>query len=270
MVSTLGIAIATEALANLVLMLSTGLASVRVDSQGRLAKPSHAITPAKDLEPSESEAMFEHGPEDLIAQSNLYIFQTSDPPWHNDTIASDYFNYFVRKEANNNSFLDPKKAVPSFEELHEPLQKAYASLFAIWLGGNKEHLLVQRSKSDSTSVKGWRVANEERLFLSTPLSSIALGILCTYALVACMVYLRRPAKNLARLPTNLASVIALFAGSTAVQGMGGMSGLSRKGRANSFAKLGFRYGYGSYVGTDGRVHIGIEKTPFVRPWKKVT
>lgn len=206
----------------------------------------------------------------LIAQSNRYIFQQYTTPWHNDTFSGDFLNYFIKETVNDTRFLDPKRAVPSWEDIQEPLRKTYASLFAVWLGSNKERLLVTHQGSNTTQTTGWRIINEERIFLSTALSGIALGILCTYALVACVVYLRRPGKYLARLPTNLGSVIALFAGSTAVQGMGGMSGLSRKGRANSFAKLGFRYGYGSYVGTDGRVHIGIEKTPFVRPWKKVT
>jgi hypothetical protein len=66
----------------------------------------------------------------------------------------------------------------------------------------------------------------------------------------------------------MASIIALFAGSTAVQEMGGVSSFQKNARAKHFAKLDNRYGYGSYVGTDGRVHIGIEKAPFVRPWKK--
>ena len=34
--------------------------------------------------------------------------------------------------------------------------------------------------------------------------------------------------------------------------------------------LGSRYGYGSYVGSDGSVHVGIKKTPFVRYMKEVT
>lgn len=214
--------------------------------------------------------MFESDSFDLIAQSNQYIFQHPDnTPWHNDTFSSDFFNYFVRKTANDTRFLDPERAVPTWEDIQEPLQNTYASLFATWLGNNKDNLLVPHTGLYTTQITGSRISSEERIFLSTPLSGIALGILCMYALVACMVYFRRPGKYLARLPTSLASVIAMFAGSTAVLEMGGMSRLSRKARADGYAKLDFRYGYGSYVGTDGRVHIGIEKTPLVQPWKKV-
>lgn len=246
-----------------------GLASVRVDPRGLLVEPSQIITPVRYLEASEEEAMFKAGPSGLIAQSNRYIFQSSVAVWHNDTFSTDFFSYFVRQAANSTGFLDPKQAVPVWEDIKDPLQKAYASLFAIWLGTNKERLLVPRSDTDFQLIKGWRVVEEERIFLSTALFSIALGILCTYALVIGIIYLRRPGEYLARLPTSLASIIALFASSTAVQEMGCVSGLQKKARAEHFAKLNNRYGYGSYVGTDGRVHIGIEKAPFVRPWKKV-
>ena len=225
--------------------------------------------PARSLLATESETMFEDGPSDLISQSNLYIFQSDFTFWHNETVASGFLHYFIGRAANDGQFQDPKRGVPTWEHIQYPLQAAYAGLFATWMGLNNERLLVPRSNIDVQSTKGGRVVNQERIFLSTALFSIAMGILCIYALVAAIVYIRRPGEYLARLPTSLASIIALFAGSTAVQEMGGVSVLQRKARAKHFEKLDNRYGYGSYVGTDGRVHIGIEKVPFVRPWKKV-
>lgn len=245
-----------------------GQARVRTDTHGRLVKGPETIEPERDLSESELRGMFEHGSSGLIAQSNRYIFASNSAPWHNDSFPSDYFNYFLGRVMNDSRVLDPERNVPSWEDIQEPLQKTYASLFSIWLGGNKDTLLVPRLGSKSGLSMGSRVANEERIFLSNALCGIALGILCTYALVACMVYLRRPGQYLARLPTSLASIIPLFAGSTAVREVGPVSGLQKKERAEHFEKLDYRYGYGSYIGIDGRVHIGIEKTPFVRPWKR--
>ncbi|KAF1967336.1 hypothetical protein BU23DRAFT_483897, partial [Bimuria novae-zelandiae CBS 107.79] len=219
---------------------------------------------------AENSLFLHYGPSDLFAQSNQYIFQSNSAPWHNDTFATDFFNYFVKEAMNDSSLLNPKRSVPSWEEIQDPLRRAYASLFAIWLGGNHERLLIPRADASTVSSDGWRVVLEDRIFLSTPLFGLAQGILCMYAVVAATLYFRKPGKYLARLSTNLASVIALFAGSSAVQGMGGISALHRKARADSFEKLHYRYGYGSYVGTDGRVHIGIEKAPFVQPWKRVS
>lgn len=73
------------------------------------------------------------------------------------------------------------------------------------------------------------------------------------------------------MPTSIASLIALFAASSAVQDMRGTSYLNKKGRAHHLGKLDARYGYGNFIGGgDGRVHIGIEKSPFVRVRSKST
>jgi hypothetical protein len=100
---------------------------------------------------------------------------------------------------------------------------------------------------------------------------ISEAILCTYVLVAIWVYMRRPGQYLARMPTSIAAVMALFAASAAVQDMKGTSHLNRKGRAQHLERLNSRYGFGSFVGGDGRVHIGIEKVPLVvRPRASTT
>lgn len=121
------------------------------------------------------------------------------------------------------------------------------------------------------SIGGWKVTTERRLFLSTPLFIISESILAIYIIVAITVYLRRPGRYLARMPTSMAAIISLFAASAAVQDMRQTSHLNKKDRADHLRSLGSLYGYGSYVGGgDGRVHIGIEKTPFVRIRSKST
>jgi hypothetical protein len=52
-----------------------------------------------------------------------------------------------------------------------------------------------------------------------------------------------------------------------VEDVQGTSGLSSKERGKYLDRLGNTYGYGSYVGKDGSVHVGIEKDPFVRRMK---
>ena len=166
--------------------------------------------------------------------------------------------------------IDPTQPLPTFDDVLGPLDKAYSNLFAIWLGTNKDKLLVPGEEADQSSIEAWRLELEQRLFLSTPMFAISEAILCTYALVAIIVYMRRPGQYLARLPTSIASVVALFAASSAVHDMKDTSHLDKKGRARHLEDLDSRYGYGSFVGGDGRVHIGIEKTPFVRLRSKTT
>jgi len=214
--------------------------------------------------------LFTNDPVNLIGQSHRYIFKSSTSAWHNDTFSTDFFNYFVRRVSNSSRLLDPHKDIPTFDDVARPLSKAYSYLFAVWLGINKEHLFVSREQDSTAPIEGWRLQQEQRLFLSTPMFIISEVILCIYVIVGIAVYMRRPGQYLPRLPTSIAAVIALFAASSAVLDMRGTSHLDGRGRARHLEKLDSRYGYGSYVGGDGRVHIGIEKTPFVRARTRTT
>jgi hypothetical protein len=242
--------------------LVIGHERIEVDAEGRLSK--EVTTLPRTLESNETKSMFNDTPSGLIGQSNRYIFQSTRPAWHNDSLATEYINYFASRMANNSRLLDPKQSLPTLADVQVPLSKAYSNLFAIWLGLNKEQLLVPRANGSANSSSGWIVVREERLFLSTALFAIAEGILAMYTVIAIVVYLRRPGAYLPRLPTSIASVIGLFAASGAVRDLRGTSRFESQERANHLEKLDARYGYGNYVGVDGMVHVGIEKTPFVR------
>lgn len=249
--------------------LTTRTAKIRVDASGRLQSPASEVISNNDVN-EKSGSIFSNDPINIIGQSNRYLFRFDGGAWHNDSFADDFINYFVRRDNNSTRLVDPNQPVPSFDDVAKPLSKAYSKLFAIWLGTNKNKLFVP-SASDSIPLKGARVVPEQRLFLSTTMFIISEVILCTYAIVAIWVYLRRPGRYLARLPTSIAALIALFAASAAVQDMQGTSQLDKKGRARHLEKMDARYGYGSFIGgDDGRVHIGIEKTPFVRTRAKTT
>jgi hypothetical protein len=250
--------------------LMTGSAKVRVDRGGRLQHPAEDINIDQNTGESGLAELFNNDPINLLSQSNSYLFKTSDVTWHNDTFADDFINYFMRRAGNSSRLIDPNESVPSFQDVLSPLKKAYSNLFAIWLGINKENLLVRRESNNANTVEAWRVEPEKRLFLSTPMFLISEAILCTYAIVAILVYLRRPGQYLARLPTSIAAVVALFAASAAVQDMKDTSHLDEKGRASHLKEVDARYGYGSFVGGDGRVHIGVDKSPFVRVRAKST
>lgn len=244
--------------------LVKGQTTVRVDSSGRLQRQASDAVVKTNLSNDDTKSLFSNDPINLIGQSNSYMFRFAQTGWHNDSFASDFINYFTRRASNSTRLLDPKQPLPTLEDVQGPLCKAHSNLFAVWLGANKDRLLVPRNQSNAVSASGWTVAQRERLFLSTPLFGIAEGILCTYAIVAIFVYVCRPGEYLARLPTSIASIIGLFAASAAVLDLQDTSRLDNKARAAHLQKLDTSYGYGSYVGADGRVHIGIEKVPFVR------
>lgn len=247
-----------------------GRATVRVDGRGRLQKKVDNFA-VSEASASELSRMFSNDPVNLAGQSNLYMWKTSGNTFHNDSRAVDFLNYFATREANSTRLLDPNAPVPTLEDVEATLGLAYSRLFAIWVGANKENLLMPRSSQSPEPVQGWTVKTERRVFLSTPMFIISESILAIYTIVAIVVYLRRPGRYLAQMPTSIAAVISLFAASAAVQDMRRTSHLDSKGRAEHLKLLDSRYGYGSYVGgDDGRVHIGIEKTPFVRVRSKST
>ncbi|RAQ98986.1 hypothetical protein DDE82_008717 [Stemphylium lycopersici] len=247
--------------------LLTGAATIRVDSNGRLQKEAQNVT-LDDHAPRDT---FSNDPINVIGQSNRYLFMTSSTGWHNDSFADGFINYFISHAANSSRLVDPTQSLPTLEDIEGPLNKAYALLFAIWIGTNKNKLFVPHEARSTPGLEGWRIEAETRLFMSTPMFAISEAILCTYAIVAIMVYMRRPGQYLARLPTSIASLIALFAASAAVLDMRGTSYLDKRGRARHLEEVDARYGYGSFIGGgDGRVHIGIEKTPFVRVRSKTT
>ncbi|KAF2685296.1 hypothetical protein K458DRAFT_365622 [Lentithecium fluviatile CBS 122367] len=246
----------------------TGSGRAQVNTEGRLLKNASVL--ARNLDSDQRKPIFSNGPSDLIAQSNRYLFQLLIPNWHSDSFASDFINYFTAHAVNSSRLLDPTRRLPTLDEVQAPLSKAYSSLFAIWLGANKEQLFVPRANGSTNPTSGWKVAREERLFLSTPLFAIAEGILVLYTIVAVVVYLRRPGEYLPRLPTSIASVVGLFAAGDSVRDMRGTSHFGSKERTNHLQKLDARYGYGSFVGVDGMVHIGIEKALFVRSRSSTT
>lgn len=242
--------------------LITGTAAIRVDAGGRLQHPARELlldSNDTDIAPS----LFSTDPVNLIGQSNRYIFRSS-AAIHNDSYATDMFNHFAIRASNSRRLIDPTMPLPTLQEISDHVNKAYSKLFAIWLGRYKKDLLVPREEQSVGLNKGFRIEQEQRLFLSPTMFIISEAILGTYVIVAIWVYARRPGQYLARLPTSIAAIMALFAASTAVQDMQGTSHLDGKGRAKHLRHLNSTYGYGSFVGGgDGRVHIGIEKASLV-------
>lgn len=246
-------------------------ARIRVNAAGRLQHPAEAVDMRSRVTNSTGNP-FSNDVVNIIGQSNLYLFQSISSVAHADSFAGDNVNHFLKRSTNSSRFLDPNTPVPTFNEVKDPLSKVYSKLFAIWLGINKRNLLVPVNTERASPIDGYRVEAEQRIFVSKTMFIISEAILCTYVIVAIWVYARRPGQYLARMPTSVAAVVALFAASTAVQDLRGTSHLNGKGRAQHLERLGSRYGFGSFIGGgDGRVHIGIEKVPLVvKPRAKST
>ncbi|KAF1994853.1 hypothetical protein P154DRAFT_548815 [Amniculicola lignicola CBS 123094] len=244
-----------------------GDATVTVDDKGQLHELVRDLQILKSTADGNNESTMEHfsnEPRELIGQFHKYIFRPSSAIIHNDSFAGDYFHHFIRRMHNNSRLLDPNSPLPSLNEINGLVGDAYSMLFSIWLGTYKEKLLLPINSTSSLprTQAGFAHTAHTRLFLSTPLTIISLSILITYAITSILVYIRRPGRFLPRLPTSIASVIALFASSAAVQDMRGTSQMRKQERREYLEDLDYMYGYGSFVGGDGKVKRGIERAPF--------
>ncbi|KAJ4990053.1 hypothetical protein SVAN01_04516 [Stagonosporopsis vannaccii] len=236
--------------------LSIGTAEVRVDPNGVLldAPTNVSIEAAGGIQ-----------------LSNTLFGPKSEPlhDWHNNSFASEHLHYFANRARGDVRLTDPHMPLPTFSDVEKALEKAIARLFATWAATNLEKLFLPAT--DATEpIQGQTITEQKRLFFRMPLLIISEVILGIYILVSILVFVRRPGRYLPRLPTSIAAVIALFASSAAVQDLQGTSHMTNKEREKHLKDLDHRYRYGSYIGSDGAVHVGIEKVPYVQYMKEVT
>ncbi|KAK4985707.1 hypothetical protein LTR50_005799 [Elasticomyces elasticus] len=243
----------------------TRTANVTVDAS------SHVLYSSVHEDESTSFGDFFKGhPLELIAPAISYLgyptITGGQPAWHNDTFSSDFQNYFMQLEGGSDRLLDPKLPAPSFDDVGPLSARIVSKVFAIWLGINAHDLLVPSSRP-LPLVQGRIAMQETRIFMSTPMFIISETILSLYVGVSILLHLHRPGRFLPRLPTTIASVIVMFAASYALQDLQNTGTLSAKERARHLEDLDRRYGYGKFVGVDGKSHTGIERQPLVMPLK---
>ncbi|KAI4749438.1 hypothetical protein E4T50_00275 [Aureobasidium sp. EXF-12298] len=245
--------------------LNIELRDVTVNSQGLV----QSSTPAGDA-PDSHEQLFEPDARSIIDAVHLLLGTTNTPKrpytnavtWHNDSYPSDFFNYLMVQTLNNSAILDPLKPPPSFETTAPVFGELYTRMFAITLGTQISDVLQRTAKKAVDA--GFVLAQERRIFVSEPMFLIAVVILGTYMLVTVSLYVCRPWKVLPRMPTTIASQIAFFAASHGLNDFATTSSMSEKERNMHIKGLRRRYGFGRFVGTDGKPHVGIEREPLVQ------
>jgi len=184
--------------------------------------------------------------------------------WHNDTFPSGWITYAMSMMHPDSHFLDPEAPLPDFEGTAEMVTKTYQKLFAIWLGLNHDSLLVSANVNE-TMVASILTQPEVRIKVSRAMLILSASILGLYVIVAVAVYAHRPGKYLPRMPLTMASDIAMFAASTAVKEMEDSPMALGQTHDTWLNNARVKFGYGTFVGTDGKPHVGVERAPFVVP-----
>ncbi|KAI4255043.1 MAG: hypothetical protein L6R42_006936 [Xanthoria sp. 1 TBL-2021] len=193
-------------------------------------------------------------PTSLIISATWVLARGQDtiPYWHNDTFVDTWFAYFIKHLSNSTMFVDPEQPVPVFEQVVPYVEDLYARLFAIVLSLNQGWLAEAKPVS---TIPGVLFVSSQRVFVSRPMFVITVVLLVANMAVAILHWTRRPKKMLPTMPYTIGSILAMIHA----------SGLKREARNQEDWKKDWKFGYGRFVGTDGKPHVGIERRPFVQP-----
>lgn len=227
--------------------VAIGPAKIVVDSRGQVQQTISANVTTSDVR-----TYFSSSPEDLIAQVNQFL-TNNGATWHNDSFPSDYINYLIKKSTNDTTLLDPSLPPPDAQHAIERLSPLFTKLSAILIGSNFD-LLLENTTSPG-SVAGSTMTLETRIVFSTPAFIVVEVILICYIITTIFFYARRPWRVLPRLPSTVASNIAFFAASNALREIDENRNVERE--------RDWTWAYGTFVGSDGKTHTGIEREPFV-------
>ncbi|KAL9638011.1 MAG: hypothetical protein Q9204_001648 [Flavoplaca sp. TL-2023a] len=224
---------------------------VTVGPSGRVQ--SYKATSPEIVDPPDA---FSNGtsPKSLINNATFPLVNGRDsiPFWHNDTFVDTWFGYFIKTLSNSTMFVDPEQPVPAFEDVVPYVENLYSRLFAIVLSQNQEWLA--RADADSTS-DGLLFASSQRVSISSPMFVVTVVLLALNVFVVVLYWTKLPKRMLPNLPYTIGSVLDMVHASR----------LKLEARKEDRWSEDWRFGYGKFVGTDGKPHVGIERRPFVQP-----
>ncbi|EEY18005.1 conserved hypothetical protein [Verticillium alfalfae VaMs.102] len=224
----------------------TALFDVTINTEGHVLE----YEKASEMEYGLGYPGFTNQTDNLIIVSNNIIAK-AEGRWHNHTFTRDWMSELIRLETNSSDFVDPLQPLPSPETMLNHVGPMYTRLFALFLGLNS--FIFDNDTSAEPAFEGQRWARETRIFMSEPAFIVSTTILSLSLVVAAVLYGWSIVFFLPRMPTNIASVLAYVAASTAV----------RECSPKQYESPTFSFG--RYIGVDGRAHVGIDADPSVVP-----
>lgn len=173
--------------------------------------------------------------------------------WHNDSVTTDWMNYFLKLATNGTDLIDPNKPLPDAVRLIPTIQEIYQRIGAALLGANRD-MFADSPQNQGSVLPATIQTQDTRIFMDNTALIISLTILGIYLLVSIHLYARQRRILLPRMPSTIGSTVAYVAGSRAVRLY---TGPGKAGQARE------TYSFGRYLGIDGKAHIGIELDPYV-------
>ena len=190
--------------------------------------------------------------------------------WHNDSFSSDWINHLIVAQSKSASvltlntnftgLLDPLTSIPNATALAPVFAGIYARIFATLLSFESQTLLTHHAEPIDVQVAVRLQVT--KLYISPVMFKISLILLIAHLCTAIAYYAFRPARFLPRMPTSIASVLAYVSSSRALDDFVAKQNDNHSRPGDGKKQL---YGYGRYVGRDGKTHVGIERMRYVVP-----
>jgi hypothetical protein len=176
--------------------------------------------------------------------------------WHNDSITRDWMNHLLKLRLNTTKLLDKTESAPAPNEVIPAVESLYQTLFATELGLNPSAF----QSAPARNLSGTMVTTQVRVFMNATPFIASICILSLNIVILLWLYCSQRKAFLPRMPSTIASVLAFAAASRAIRRVGA-PGDRREWYNDDKTKV--TYSFGSYVGVDGKAHLGIEEDPFV-------
>ena len=179
---------------------------------------------------------------------------------HSDHYPRSLPHYFIESAAQA-PLCDPSTPPPSFEDALRGFQDFYSRFVSIVIGQNSAHVFRSTTKDGGSKpqTSGQIISVQNRVSMDPVMFYIAIVLLGFSTLASAVIFNARPRRFLPRLPITLAAEIGFFYASEALEDTAGTAHMSSAMREKHLANLGLEYGYGKYMGKDGKLHLGVER-----------
>ncbi|KAK7754175.1 hypothetical protein SLS62_003752 [Diatrype stigma] len=221
-----------------------------IDGDGRVIH-AEALGDASEAFPNSTFAA------EVIKEANQRFRYSSQETWHNDTITNDWINYFLQTmDVDDLALVDPSAEVLDLRDMIPKVERVYKRTFAAFLSLTPE--LFSKYDEDGPTLTGVQAISETRLFMSQIAFIITMTVLAINLVTAILIYWRGNIVFLPRMPSTIGSILGYTAASRIATE--DFMGCHRKQEVEKP-----KFGFGRYIGTDGKAHLGIDVDPYVVP-----
>ena len=175
-------------------------------------------------------------------------------------------------EYGRETLCDPSTPPPSFENAQGRFQSFYSWFAPVVIGQNSERIFRSTTKDGGRKpqVSGQIISLQNRVSMDPVMFYIAIVLLSFSTLASVVIFSARPKRFLPRLPITLAAEIGFFYASEALGDTAGTAHMSSEMRERHLATLGWEYGYGKFMGKDGKLHLGVERMGPIDDFKEAS